>query len=294
MTLTGNRCFVALIASVAVGDFVLRISFSKSITSDLAGILSACLLSVLVAVLLKITLDFYKKQSFKYKSLCSGIIMLSSAAPLVWTALSSASNLSRYVENVMLKSGSSILYFISIIILAIFVAFQHRNVTLKLGLMLFPIIAIFVLLMFGLSVQFMNLKYIVPYSALSVGSVWKTFSESAVCLFSALIPSLILGNTAKKRHFAIAFAIASGIVIVCFLNTALIFGAELSSTIEYPYSQAVSTASFGHIFSRMDGFLYAVCFFTSFLKTGVCLLCAVELVKKALGSIFFQKNQLSY
>ncbi|MBO5872825.1 MAG: GerAB/ArcD/ProY family transporter [Clostridia bacterium] len=294
MTLTDNRRFISLIASVAVGDFVLRISFSNSITSDLVGILSACLLSVLAAVLLKSALDFYKKKSFKYKPLCSGIIMLSSAVPLVWTSLSSASNLSRYAENVMLKSGSSILYFISILVLAVFVAFQHRNVTLKLGLVLFPIIAIFVLLMFALSVQFMNLKYIVPYSALSVGSVWKTFSESAVCLFSAFIPSLILGNTAKKRHFAIAFAIASSIIIVCFLNTALIFGAELSSTLEYPYSQAVSTASFGHIFSRMDGFLYAVCFFTSFLKTGVCLLCAIELVKRALGSIFFQKNQLSY
>lgn len=294
MTLTDNRCFISLIASVAVGDFVLRISFSNSITSDLVGILSACLLSVLAAVLLKSALDFYKKKSFKYKPLCSGIIMLSSAVPLVWTSLSSASNLSRYAENVMLKSGSSILYFISILVLAVFVAFQHRNVTLKLGLVLFPIIAIFVLLMFILSVQFMNVKYIVPYSSLSVGSVWKTFSESAVCLFSAFIPSLILGNTAKKRHFAIAFAIASSIIIVCFLNTALIFGAELSSTLEYPYSQAVSTASFGHIFSRMDGFLYAVCFFTSFLKTNVCLLCTVELVKKASGLIFFQKNQLSY
>ncbi len=294
MTLTDNRRFIALIASVAVGDFVLRISFSKSITSDLVGILSACLLSVLAAVLLKSALDFYKKKSFKYKPLCSGIIMLSSAVPLVLTALSSASNLSRYAENVMLKSGSSMLYFISILVLAVFVAFQHRNVTLKLGFVLFPIIAIFVLLMFILSVQFMNVKYIVPYSSLLEGAVWKTFSESAVCLFSAFIPSLVLGNTAKKRHFAIAFAIASSLIIVCFLNTALIFGAELSSTLEYPYSQAVSTASFGHIFSRMDGFLYSVCFFTSFLKTGVCLLCTVELVKRALGSIFFQKNQLSY
>ena len=294
MTLTDNRRFVALIASVAVGDFVLRISFSKSITSDLVGILSSCLLSLLIAVLLKSALDFYKKKSFKYKSLCSCIIMLISTLPLLWTAFSSASNLSRYAENVMLKSGLTIVYFISLLVLAIFVAFQHRNVLLKLGLILFPIILISILLIFAFSAQFMNVKYIIPYSSLSVNSVWKTFYESAVCLLSAIIPSLILGKTARKRHFAIAFAVASVIIIVCFLNTALIFGAELSSTLKYPYSHAVSTASFGHIFSRMDGFLYAVCFFTGFLKTSVCLFCTVELVKKALDSIFFQKNQLSY
>jgi hypothetical protein len=61
-----------------------------------------------------------------------------------------------------------------------------------------------------------------------------------------------------------------------------IFGGDFASNLSYPYSQAVSTASMGEIFSRLDGFLYATCFFTTIIKCSALTLSAVYFFKKAL------------
>lgn len=289
MTLTDNRRFIALISLAAVGDAVIRFSFSKNPMSDIVGVVAACILSVGAIILLKAALDFYRKRSFKNKELISGIIMLFACIPLVWTAFSCCHNFSCFVSAAILDGGPKLIYFLSFLILALIISFMHRNVTLKLGLILFPLTVIFIFLIFGFSAQFMSVKYLMPYKDFSLSGTSPFFLEIAVCLSSLFIPALTLGEFAKKRHFAAAFGIASTLILVCFLNTLLIFGAELSSTLNYPYSYAVSTASLGEIFSRMDGFLYAVCFFTSFLKAAVCLLSAVTLFKKSIGAIFFQK-----
>ncbi len=289
-SLLGDVRFTSLIACSAVGDTIIRFRFTDNIFADLIGLILACLLAVAGIVIAKPVVDFYKTKSFRYKPTVSALLMLACCLPLGWTALSVSSRTAKFVSDVMLDGGPVWLYFISFLALGLAASFMHKRVTLKLAVVLFPVIVIFIVLMFCFSAQFMDVKYIMPYKSLENGSILPSFSETIICLLSVFIPALTLGKNVKKRQLAFSFGGASAIIILCFLNTVLIFGTELAGILSYPYAYAVSTASLGHIFSRMDGFLYAVCFFTCFLKLASCLLSMVILVK----SIFFQKNQLFY
>lgn len=290
MTNTDSRRILCLFSLIVVGDIILCFSFTKNTTDDIIGILSAFILSTTTVVILKKITELWKNKSFKYKQTITVAVMLFACLLLVLVALFTVYNFSSYAANIMLSTNELVLPFISFAALATVIAFSHKNVLMKLSLILFPAVLVLIIVMFGFSVQFMNVKYLIPYKAPDDFGFIKTFLPLYLSLTASSVPMLVIGRENKKRSFALSYLLGIGLLILCLINTIAIFGGELAATLEYPYSYAVSTASMGEIFSRLDGALYAVCFFTGIVKTSACIFAALCLLRSLIQKILSPKK----
>ncbi len=90
---------------------------------------------------------------------------------------------------------------------------------------------------------------------------------------ASLIPIYLrftLNRYNKKTAFA--GAVAGGCLLgLCILASILLFGVETASSLEFPFSSAVSTVTVGRLFTRLDGLIYFVNFVCGSIKITVCL-----------------------
>lgn len=283
-----SRGFVCFSALVIVGDIVLHFSFTENTTNDIIGLISAIAISSAVAFAAAWALEGYNKLNFRAKPIVSSVLQIIAVIPTAFVAIRSAYLFVRFVTEVMLERVGVWLPFITFLSLALFATFSDKNLMLKFSVVAFPALAALIILMFCFSVPFMEVKYILPYKAPD-GNFTIFFCEVLLNFVSVLIPILVFGRNCKKRHFLFGCLIGGGLIILSVVNTVAIFGGEFAANLDYSYLYAVSTASLGHIFSRMDLLLYAVCFLSSFVKTAGCLASAVLLFKGAVQKIIFQK-----
>lgn len=288
-----NRGFVCFGALAIVGDMILRFSFTENTTNDMIGLTSALALSTVLAVAAAWALKGYNKLSFKIKPVVTAVACLLAVIPVTFVALHSAYIFAHFVTDVMLERVGATLPFITFLALSLFAAFSGRSLMLKFSVIAFPALVVLIVLMFGFSIPFMSIKYVIPYKAPSRDFI-SFFFDIFINFLSVLIPILVLGKNSKKRHFVYLTLIGGSLVILSVINTVAIFGGEFSAGLGYSYLYAVSTASLGQIFSRMDLLLYAICFLSTFIKTAGCFASVVLLFKAAAGKIIFQKSEINY
>lgn len=284
-----SRNFVCLTALAVVGEGILIFSFSSNTASDIVGIVSAVLISMAAAMLFKFIADFYSKKQFCHKEIISCIISFAFCIVMVLGALETCFVFSKYASDVMLQKDWTILPFAVLLILAALTAASKKRVILKLGLVLFCVSAVFILLIFFFSLPFMSIKYLIPYKDFSFKDSVIIFKDFSISLLPVILPALVIGKEEKKTSFAVGFAFGGAILLLCFVNTLAVFGTEFASTLVYPYPSAVSTAEFGELFYRMDGFLYAVSFFSCALKVSAFLTATFMLLKGVLSKIILKK-----
>lgn len=104
------------------------------------------------------------------------------------------------------------------------------------------------------------------------------FEQAYPYLLNAALPTLILPFynilTFKKTKFkATVSGLFCGYLLLgfCVIGTVLLFGADFAGSLDFPYSAAASTVSFGRLFTRLDGFSYFVYFICALAKITVCL-----------------------
>ncbi len=103
-----------------------------------------------------------------------------------------------------------------------------------------------------------------------------------LALQSIILPiyfKLTLGNTKTKQGF-MGVLIGSLLLGFCILSPILLFGAQISGELQFPFSSAVSTVTVGRLFTRLDGFAYFIYFVSSLIKITVCLKVATEGLNK--------------
>ena len=158
------------------------------------------------------------------------------------------------------------------------------DVFYKLGLVSAFLSALLLIILFLFSIpQFDNDKIILT-SFPDVGDVWEqivtylryTLSGLLILPFFELV---FVGKEEKKPLFG-GYIAGVAFLVVCLLNSLLIFGNELSSRLDFPYSEAISTVTAGNIFTRMDGFSYYVFFSSCLIKICLCLKLSAELLKR--------------
>lgn len=289
LTATDDRRFVCLASLILVGDLLLRLKFTENTTDDMLGTALAFLAATGVILLLKKGTEWWSRRQFRCKRGISVILMLAACLIMVVNSVYTVLGFSGYAAEIMLDMKGSILPFVTFLGLAAAFAFTEKNLLYKAALILFPLILVFIVLIFGFSVQFMSVKYLIPYKSVTSTGTFESFLYMFIPLVTGALPLLVIGNTHKKRSFAVACLLGFGLLALCTVNVVAVFGGELASTLSYPYSRAVSTASMGEVFSRMDGFLYTVCFFTCLIKAASGIFATVYLLKKLVCKIFSQK-----
>lgn len=284
-----NRNFIFLMALSLVGEGFLVFSFSSSAASDIVGVAAAVLLCIVAVLAVRILAEFYAKKQFRNKVIISCVISFLFCTVMILAAFNTAYKFSKYAATVMLPKGWTLLPFGVILFLSVITAVQNKKVLLKLGLVLFIVSAIFILLMFCFSLPFMNVKYLVPYKNFSFPDSIDIFKNFSLSLLPVVLPAVVLGKEEKKRGLLTAFILGGGVLFLCFVNTLAVFGSEFAATLSYPYSSAVSTAEFGELFYRMDEFLYAAGFFSSFAKISTFLTATFILLKEVIYKIILRK-----
>ena len=97
------------------------------------------------------------------------------------------------------------------------------------------------------------------------------FAPMAVAIIYLAAATLGKERGVSARSAAWAVVFSSVLLLVCYLNVALLLGLPFGSTQEYPYSSAVSTVTVGKLFARMEGFAYMMYFAAVAVRTSVCV-----------------------
>ena len=165
--------------------------------------------------------------------------------------------------------------FVAFVFLAVVLclAISKIKALYKLGVVTALISVCLIALLFILSINQFSLDNI---SLLSVPKFKDILSDSIIFIRRSILPTLILlfweENYDKKQNSVISgYILGLFLQLVAILNCLLIFGSGLSSKLDYPYSEAISTVTAGNIFTRMDGFSYFVFFISCLIKITVCI-----------------------
>lgn len=194
-----------------------------------------------------------------------------------------------FVYNDLLTEAYPFLIIVPFVIIIVFAARCKIEVFLKFSLVcLLPAIAI-ILFFFCATLSDFNIKNIFVLKFSNMGEILKQFFS---VLKSIVFPGILAvffakdENTAEKSVLSGLFGgyILLGAVI---LNSVLLFGTDLAVALDYPYSSAGSTVTFGILFTRMDGVLYFLYFVTCFVK---CV-AGIFLIKKSI-KLLRQPNKL--
>ncbi len=283
MIKTDSIKFICLGTLTLLGETVLTLSFSTNTANDILGVFLAFLLAACVVFLTRKLISVWARKNFKYKRPLSIAVSLFFALLFFTVALFTVYEFSRYAAQVMLSVGNMLLPFVSFSLIALLYA-RGKKQLFKTALLLFPVAVIIILLIFGFSLPFMSLKYLIPYKYPTVELAKSFFPLFSAITLSAL-PLMVLCKKQSGKAFSGVFLIAFILLSAITVNVIALFGSELASTLSYPYSEAVSTATLSHIFSRMDGFLYALSVFTCLIKTSVCVKAGYYLLKSSLQKI---------
>jgi hypothetical protein len=264
--------------TVFTGEVLIVLAFSGNASSDLLGLLLACISAFGVLLLLKQVVSYLNRSENINRAVlwAGGIAVL---VLLIFFALYTLWSFSVFAGDRMLKTGGNSVPLIILSVIALSFAFMEKKVVYKLGIVLFPIVAILTLVTFFASLRFMSLKYLIPYKNFEAAQCFGFFMPVFLGLASSAIPLAFLEKEKSKGGLKVGFLLGFGGVLLCVINVIGVFGSELAAVREYPYLDAVSTASMGDAFSRLDGFIYVTCFFTSFMKVGTIIFVIGQLVR---------------
>lgn len=271
--------FICLAALSLLGNSLIIMRFTGNAANDILGLISAVFASAATALIIKLVCQTHFKDYIKRKTIVLGGGLILTALLLAAVIIFTVYNFSQFASNIMLNTQNIFFPFVSVSAVAVFLGLSGKKVLYKLSAIILPLTFIIIILMFAYSVRFMDNKYFIPYKKAD-GGFLDAFLPFYLNFTFSSVPLLIIGKSEKKRIFTYSFIILFVVIGIGFITTLGVFGSELASTLRYPYLSAVSTAAMGEIFSRFDGFLYFISFFSVLIKTGLCVFLLKEIFLK--------------
>ncbi len=263
---------VGLTALAIAGNFIIALPLSSDDGSDVLGLLLAIGASFLLFGLgYPLLSRFFNikpgglRGAVRYLYLAVLVVFMGIIALI---GIDTLTSFAEFTADVVLPSLSVGLILTAIFLTALFIASKNIGALSKMGTVLFLICLAFSLIIFLLSLGDMSLKYLLPKNGVDLTNV---LYESGEVFFSAFSEAFILVSALSvylgdKKSATIGNAAGAVIIILCCLNTILVFGGGFAGSIEYPYVAAVRAVGSGDVFSGTEGFLYVSVFFCSILK----------------------------
>ena len=177
----------------------------------------------------------------------------------------------KFISYDLLPQTQRFLIILPIALLLIYIGLQKSDVLYKFSL-LCGVLSVAVILFFFISTaKDFNVKNIFIYKLPRMDALYR---QVLPYLKSIALPAILLSFFAREENIKKSTALcglAFGFLAfgICLLNSVLLFGIEFSGVLDYPYSSAGSTVTFGNLFTRMDGFLYFVYLATCVAKCAV-------------------------
>lgn len=177
----------------------------------------------------------------------------------------------RFINTNLLPHSPRFLIALPLVLTLLYITFQKSGTLFKFSLLCGLLAVVVIIFFFASTLKDFKVKNIYIYSLPSIGSLCE---QTFPYLKSIALPVVLLAvfgrQEGEKKSTALLGAIFGILTFgICLLNSVLLFGIELSGTLDFPYSSAGSTVTFGYLFTRLDGFLYFVYFATCLIKCAV-------------------------
>lgn len=256
--------------------------------------LAFCTAWVLGALVLMFSCFFIKKlailKSSSFKKYIVKILFFCLAVYCIYLAVDTFNIFLGFLSLYVLPDISPYILGLTFTAFIIFLSAVKIEAFYKFGLVTAVFSSLLLVVLFLLSVPQFSVNNI---SLLSFPNVSDVLLKSLTYLKNTFLPALILpffefvyNKNQNRKSVCKGYLLGGSMVLVCILNSLLIFGNTLSSKLDFPYSEAIGTVTAGNIFFRMDGFSYFVFFISSAVK--ICLL--VKLTIKILKDILQDIN----
>ncbi len=187
-----------------------------------------------------------------------------------------------FISNTLLGSGQNFWVVLLFLLPLLYFCFRKYTEIFNFSLICGVICAFLIIFFFFATFKDFNFKNIYIYSFPKVKNL---VYQVLPYIKNVTLPILVLTYFAKLQRLQkrVAFAgtfIGSMLLILSILNSVLLFGCSMAGELKYPYADAISTVTFGNLFSRLDGFSYFIYFVTALIKITVCVKVVCEEIKK--------------
>ena len=179
----------------------------------------------------------------------------------------------RFIHKNLLPETKPFFIVLPFVLVLIFIAFKPKEMLFKFSLVSFlPVVAVILFFFFSTLKDF-KAQNIFIYE---LPNLKVFYNQTLPYIKSVALPCALLAFFSKLSYFKKSYAISGfliGLVLlgITILNSVLLFGIEFSGVLDYPYSSAGSTVTFGNLFTRMDGFLYFVYLVSCIVKCSVSI-----------------------
>lgn len=178
----------------------------------------------------------------------------------------------QFISKTLLKSSQN--FWVLMLFLLPLLYFCTRKTTeiLNFSLVCGVVCGLLLIFFFFATLKDFNPENIYIYSFPNFANLFK---QALPYIKSVTLPTAVLTLYAKQTKTTRAVAIAgvcagNAFLLVSIFNSILLFGAQMAGEFNYPYAMAISTVTFGNLFSRLDGFSYFIYFATALIKMTVC------------------------
>lgn len=266
---------IAVFALFLLGETGIVIPYKNGNENIFLAFLLASFLGVLLLCFSFFVLNKLNElKNYTAKKYTKKIILLLFAVYSIYLAVNTFNSFLSFLSSYILPDFSPYFLGLTLTALIIYISSVKSYAFYKFSLVTAVVSSVLLLILFLLSVPQFSLDNI---SLLSMPDFYDVLYKSLIYLKNAFLPALILSvfefvyTKTKNKNCALkGYIIGVVMLTVCLLNSLLIFGNQLSSKLDFPYSEAISTVTAGNIFFRMDGFSYFVFFASCTVK--ICLL----------------------
>ena len=185
-----------------------------------------------------------------------------------------------FVSQNLLPETQHFFIILPFVLTIIFFAKNKKSAILKFSLLAFVFCVIAIIFFFLATLKDFTFSNIFIKT---LPKAKQLLNQSFPYIKKVVLPSLLLPIFAKlenqQKKTALSGLTRGYILIgICLLNSLLLFGNEFSGRLDFPYAQAISTVTFGNLFTRMDGFSYFIYLVCCLIKITVC----IDIIKTAL------------
>ena len=190
-----------------------------------------------------------------------------------WAAADAFLALLKFINATLLEDGMRILIVIPLIFTVILFCLKGKTALFKFSLISFCFSVVAVVFFFIFTAKDFEIKNIIIKTLPSAKNL---YSQTIPYIRSVTLPSLLLVFFAKvtkntRSSAFLGYFLGNIMLAACILNSVLLFGSKFSGRLDFPYASAISTVTFGSLFTRMDGFAYFIYFASCIIKITVCV-----------------------
>ncbi len=249
--------FIWLSALFVLGSSIINLPFKNADKLTFLGFIIAFLLSI------ALVFAVYKFNFLKYPIIFLAIYFVGETL-IVFL---------QFISKTLLKSNQNFWVLILFLLPLLYFCCRKTTEIFNFSLVSGVVCGLLLIFFFFATLKDFNVKNIYIYHFPNIKNLFK---QTLPYIKSVALPTAVLTLYAKQHKTDKTVAIAgictgNAFLLISIFNSVLLFGAQMAGEFDYPYAMAISTVTFGNLFSRLDGFSYFIYFVTSLIKITVCI-----------------------